>query len=616
MTNQAEHTPSNDAEQLELASNTIEWSKVFEVLSDPVFCHDAEFRITLANKAFLTWIGKGREEVLGERYWEVCDFFQGPLKSCTEALDAHGHREERLSYGDGKDFLSRSLPIYDNSGDYLFSVHLLRDLSEQCALEMKLQHEYAVDRAVAELSPLLMVAECSIKEVAEMVLLQAQKLTGAKHGIVSAIDPETGENVGHTLTNMMDQCKVAAEQKKIRFPKGDDGLYPGLFGHALNSRQGFFCNDPDIHPQSIGVPEGHVRLENFLSVPAKVDGRLVGQIALANNDTGFEQWHLDAVDQLGRLYAIAIEYRQKVQQVSVAGQRLRDIIENQADGILVLGSEGNIRFVNRVAETMLGRSNKTLLGRDFGFPVSIGEGKATELQLIQADGELVIAEMRAAETEWDGGGAYVVSLHDITERIQHVQRVEAMLEDTIRAIAMAVEKRDPYTAGHQRRVAELVVALAHELGLGDDSIRGIYLGALIHDVGKIYTPSEVLSRPGKLSAAEFELIKSHTEIGYEIIKDVQFPWPIAKMVLQHHERLDGSGYPRGLSGDEVILETRILSVADVVEAINSHRPYRPALGMDVALREISMHRGSWYDPEVVDACLALLDQGRFHWKEL
>lgn len=194
-------------------------------------------------------------------------------------------------------------------------------------------------------------------------------------------------------------------------------------------------------------------------------------------------------------------------------------------------------------------------------------------------------------------------------------KLQDVLQDTIEAITRAVEKRDPYTAGHQRRVAELAAAIGALMGMDESRLEGLRLGALIHDVGKIYIPAEILNRPGRLSEHEFGLIKTHTEVGYDIIKDVDFPWPVAQMVVQHHERMDGSGYPRGLVGEQIILEARILAVADVVEAITAHRPYRPALGIEEGLREITAHRGQRYDPEVVDACVALIRRDGFRWND-
>lgn len=191
------------------------------------------------------------------------------------------------------------------------------------------------------------------------------------------------------------------------------------------------------------------------------------------------------------------------------------------------------------------------------------------------------------------------------ERMEHAERLQRAMLQTVEAVATTVEKRDPYTAGHQRRVAALAVAIARELSLPSDQIAGLRLGALIHDIGKIALPTEILNRPGTLTWMERELIKSHPQVGYEIVKDAEFRWPIAQMVLQHHERMDGQGYPQGLQGEAICQEARILAVADVVESIASHRPYRPMLGIDFALQEIASHRGTRYDPVVVDACLGL-----------
>jgi len=183
------------------------------------------------------------------------------------------------------------------------------------------------------------------------------------------------------------------------------------------------------------------------------------------------------------------------------------------------------------------------------------------------------------------------------------------LEETIQAVAHTVEIRDPYTAGHQRRVALLSCAIARKMNLPEDQIKGIEMAATIHDIGKLYVPSELLSKPTRLMDIEFNVIRHHSQAGYDILKDIKFPWPIAKVVYQHHEKMNGTGYPCGLSGDEIIIEARIVSVADVVEAISSHRPYRPSLGFDVAIKEITAKKGIDFDPIVVDACIEVLKEG-------
>lgn len=231
-------------------------------------------------------------------------------------------------------------------------------------------------------------------------------------------------------------------------------------------------------------------------------------------------------------------------------------------------------------------------------------------------------EIKLLEEMADDMAFGVRSLHVRSERDlayeqiqQQLQQLQSSLDDTVRAIATIVEMRDPYTSGHQLRVADLAQAIARQLGLPDDQVRAIHLAGVLHDLGKIQIPAEILAKPGKLSDIEFSLIKTHPQTGFEILKNIAFPWPIAQMVLQHHERLDGSGYPQGLKGDQIILGARILSVADVVEAISAHRPYRPGLGIDVALAEISKLRGVHFDPLVVDACLALFGEHPFEFTE-
>ena len=198
---------------------------------------------------------------------------------------------------------------------------------------------------------------------------------------------------------------------------------------------------------------------------------------------------------------------------------------------------------------------------------------------------------------------------------QNLHNLREAIEGSIELTALMVEAKDPYTAGHQRRVSILSCAIAKEMNLSEEQIEGTKIAGLIHDLGKISIPSEILSKPGRITDIEFSLIKNHPQIVYNILKTTKFPWPIKQIVLQHHERMDGSGYPSGLLGEKILIEARILGVADVVEAISSHRPYRPALGIDKALEEISKNRGILYDPKVVDACLNLFTKKEFKFEE-
>ena len=193
------------------------------------------------------------------------------------------------------------------------------------------------------------------------------------------------------------------------------------------------------------------------------------------------------------------------------------------------------------------------------------------------------------------------------------ETIKKAMHSTIQAISMTVEKRDPYTSGHQQRVADLTKAIAQELKLPADQIESIYMAAAIHDIGKISLPAEILVKPIQLSDIEISLIQTHAQAGYDILKGIEFPWPIADIVLQHHERMNGSGYPQGLAGDKILFEARIIGVADVVETMASHRPYRPSIGTDKALEEIAKNRGTLYDPLAVDACLTLFNGKKFEF---
>jgi putative nucleotidyltransferase with HDIG domain len=185
------------------------------------------------------------------------------------------------------------------------------------------------------------------------------------------------------------------------------------------------------------------------------------------------------------------------------------------------------------------------------------------------------------------------------------ERIRKALGETVQAMAMALETRDPYTAGHQRKVSDLGRAIAMEMSLSSNTMECIRIAGIIHDIGKIAVPAEILSKPTRLTEIEIFLLQTHAQAGYDILKKIEFPWPIAQIILQHHERLDGSGYPKRISGDAILPEAKILAVADVVEAIASHRPYRPGFGIDQALKEMTMNRGMLYDSEVVDACIRL-----------
>ena len=350
--------------------------------------------------------------------------------------------------------------------------------------------------------------------------------------------------------------------------------------------------------------------------------------------------HKRSTDSMKKwLHCEIAEHRQTVSALRETNKFLKSIIDSSASiSIISTDPNGNILFWNRGAEMLFGYTRDEALNRlniNMIYPrdestqrkireirESIYEKKreiSTEMEEITKDGRRLWIKLTACPS-FDAQGRVTGVLgigEDITKRRRaedelqkSFQKLKDTLEGTIQAMAALVETRDPYTAGHERRVARLASAIAQEMGLGEDVVEHIRVASAMHDVGKIYVPAEILSKPGKLSDVEFSLIKAHPQVGFDILKRIEFPWPVAEIVFQHHERLDGSGYPRGLKKDDITLEARVICVADVVEAMGTHRPYRAALGIDVALGEISDNAGTRYDRSAADACIRLFrDKG-------
>jgi PAS domain S-box-containing protein/putative nucleotidyltransferase with HDIG domain len=317
-------------------------------------------------------------------------------------------------------------------------------------------------------------------------------------------------------------------------------------------------------------------------------------------------------------------------------KKYRGVVENVHEAIYILTANG-FQYVNPAFEKLTGFKKEEICNGEFDFWNCIhpddrrmvkekkevrnsGEERSSNIQfrIVAKNGGVRVVDANTIDIKENGEMKEIGILRDVTDRFdaeeerrQGLERLRKALEETIKALTAAVEMRDPYTAGHQRRVTNLACAIAKEMGLPQERIEAIQMAGVIHDIGKILVPSEILSKPGKLSDVAFSMIKTHPQAGYDILKSIEFPFPVAKIVLEHHERMDGSGYPAGLAGKKILLEARILAVADVVEAMASHRPYRPVLGINKALEEITKNRGVLYDPDAVDACLKVFSREEF-----
>ncbi len=371
-----------------------------------------------------------------------------------------------------------------------------------------------------------------------------------------------------------------------------------------------------------------------------VSGTIGEDIAVAALKAGAHDYIMK--DRLGRLLpaierelaeaATRLERKNEQEKLRQAEDRYRSIFENAREGIYRSTPEGKIIMANRAMAAMFGyQSPEEFMAdiHDVAGQLYVNPQDRTriieliaeqgfvhnyEAQLYRKDRTVFWVSMTMqAIRDQEGRIIYFEGIdEDITprkkmeeERLQSMARLRKSLGGTVQAISMAVEIKDPYTSGHQKRTADLARSIAGEMGLSPERADFVRMAATIHDIGKIAIPAEILSKPTTLTEIEYSLIKTHAQQGYDILKDIEFPWPVAEVILQHHERLDGSGYPQGLRGEAIILEARILAVADVVEAIATHRPYRPARGIEHALEEIRKNRGILYDAEVVDACLRL-----------
>jgi PAS domain S-box-containing protein len=394
-------------------------------------------------------------------------------------------------------------------------------------------------------------------------------------------------------------------------------------------------------------PDDRVRIaSNFLDAVAKSHTLTAVEFRGVRKD-GSIVWLFTSPSALtieGKLTGFSViiqditQLKQTEEALKESEQRYRSLFHHNPNAVYSLDLQGRFSSINAAAAALSGYSEEEadkmslqqVIAPEYLETVRLhfakacgGEPQAYELAIITKNGKKIDCFVTSTPIIIDGKviGVYGIG-EDITGRKQAAQDLKAALEKasstldgTIEAIAMMSELRDPYTAGHQRMVSQLAVAIATELGIETDRIQDLAVAGLMHDVGKVYVPSEILSKPGKLTSLELGLAKAHAEASYNIVKSIKFTGPIAYIVWQHHERMDGSGYPQGLLGDQIMLEARILAVADVVEAMVSHRPYRPALGLEKALDEITSNRGILYDAQVVDACLVQFNEKGFQFRD-
>ncbi|MBU1052318.1 MAG: PAS domain S-box protein [Proteobacteria bacterium] len=399
-------------------------------------------------------------------------------------------------------------------------------------------------------------------------------------------------------------------------------------------------------PSFDGLSALDIALKKLPEVPfIFVTGTLGEEIAVESLKRGATDYVLK--DRLMRL-ALSVkralrdaelrkEQKRKDAALRESEEQFRELVENINDVFFMADEKGIITYISDPIESFWGYKPSEIIGYtflDFIYSEDLpmvekifNDNKSEyltplEFRLVKKTGEIIWVRLSGRniirENKIIDSRGLLINITESKKSEEKLkesfERLQKATSGIIQAMTLTIEARDPYTAGHQRRVAALSKAIAIEMNLPAQMIEGIEIAASIHDLGKLSVPADILSKPSKLSDIEMQFIQTHPDAGYNILKDVEFPWPVAQIILQHHERINGSGYPKGIEGENILLETRILSVADVVEAMASHRPYRAAMGIDKALEEIRENKNILYDPEVVKACLTVFEEKGFDFE--
>jgi PAS domain S-box-containing protein len=385
-----------------------------------------------------------------------------------------------------------------------------------------------------------------------------------------------------------------------------------------------------VHPEDAALVQKGIE-DAIKSATLEHSGDLEYRVIFGDGNAGYmaARW-FNIRDASGRAITVdgvnqdITERKQAEQTTQESEAQFRSLLGQQVAGIIILRDDGTLAYVNPRFAQLLGYEASDLIGR-VAFEFVLERDKVMFMERVRArlsgqtgfspiayairckDGAMIDVLGETALVTYQGRPALFGVIIDNSDR----KRAERSMQQTVEALANTVEIRDPYTAGHQRHVAKLACSIGRDIGMSDFQIEGLQLASTVHDIGKINVPAEILNKPGKLTHLEFAIIQTHAQAGYDILKGIDFPWPVAQTVLQHHERLNGSGYPQGLIGDAVLLEAKVLAVADVVDSMMMHRPYRAAKGPEAALAEIERGKEVLYDPAAVDACLSLFRRKAF-----
>jgi len=614
-------------EDLRLLSSAVEQS------SEGMAVSDLEGNLLFVNNAFAAVHGYTPEELIGKHLSTFHTPDQVPaVEAANRQIQDTGEFGGEIWHArrDGTVFptLMHNSLLQDEEDNPIGMIGTLRDITERKRADQELKSSEERLKIIFEYAP-------------DAYYLNDTKgvFVDGNRAAEEVIGYKRGELIGKSF------FKVNLLSPK-QIPKAAALLAKNALGLTTGPDE-FVLNRKDGTKVTVEIRTFPVELGNrpfVLGIARDITERKRAEEALRKARDELEERVRERTAELARVneaLRIEITERKRAEEVlRESEERYRTLFEQSPIGITISDMKGVILACNPAAYRIGGYSESDFIGKHFSKLAtlhvsdiakyakvlsSIVRGKVPkpfEVSYQHKDGTVGWTELHVALVDVGGGKQGILVIHrDITEHRQAEEELErafrklrATLEETVNALASVAEKRDPYTAGHQRHVAQLACAIAKELGLSEEQIEGLSVAGTIHDIGKMYVPAEILAKPGELTGVEMSLIKVHPQVGYDIAKGIEFPWPVAQAILQHHERLDGSGYPTGLSGEEIVLEARILGVADVVEAMFSHRPFRPALGIDKALEEVTQNRGVFYDPKVVDACLELFTKKAFKFE--
>ncbi len=624
-------------------------SLIYDSVGDVLYYLSVEpgdcFRFLSVNQAFLDATGLAKAQIIGKPVEEVI-----PEPSISMVKDNYRKSiqekrvvrwQETSEYPSGVRIGDVSIaPVFDDQGICTRLVGSVHDITERVQADMALEHSNRALKTLSACNQVLIHTEDEaqfLNDICHAIVEQGGYklawLGRAEHDRAKSVRPiaEAGFDEGYLESLNI----IWADKKRGRGP----------MGIAIRTREPSIVQNIQVDPRFSPWRQAALKhgYQSSIALPIMVDDKMFGALSVyASEPYAFIEDEVNLLEELAddigygiSMLRLRKERLQTEEALQKSERQYHEVIKTARDAFVSMDTEGNITDWNPQAEAIFGWKRAEILGQPVsetivppesrkkhkqGLKYYLANGggfalnQTVEITAQHQDGHTFPVELSIVPMQTNGTKRFNAFIRDITERHEAQQNLKASLVGSIVAISRAVEARDPYTAGHQQRVSQLARCIAQEMGLDSDRIDGLRMGATIHDIGKIHLPAEILSKPTKLTKTEFELIKTHCQIGYDILKDISFPWPVADIAWQHHERLDGTGYPQGLKDEEICLEARIVAVADAVEAISSHRPYRPALGINVALEEIEAKRGKWYDATVVDVCLKLFNEEGFSFK--